>query len=53
MLTQGWQLLRVKEVSLLERVEKARDDLRQALWTTFGPRGMDLIFSAIQAGTRG
>jgi hypothetical protein len=49
MLSQGWQLLRVKEVSLSEQVERARGDLRQALWTTFGPRGMDLIFSAIQA----
>ena len=46
MLTQGWQLLRVKEVSLAERVERARDDMRQALWTTFGPRGMVSIFSA-------
>jgi len=49
MLTQGWQLLRVKEVSLSEKVERARDDMRQALWTTFGPRGMDSIFSAIQS----
>lgn len=49
MLSQGWQLLRVKEVSLSEQVERARADLRQALWTTFGRRGMDLIFSAIQA----
>ncbi|MGB8401257.1 caspase family protein [Bradyrhizobium sp.] len=49
MLTQGWQLLRVKEVSLSEQVERARNDMRQALWTTFGPRGMDSIFSAIQA----
>jgi hypothetical protein len=52
MLTQGWQLLRVKNVSLLELVDKARYDMRDALWTTFGPRGMELIFSAIQSGTR-
>lgn len=49
MLTQGWQLLRVKDVSLAEQVERARADMRQALWTTFGPRGMDSIFSAIQS----
>jgi hypothetical protein len=49
MLSQGWQLLRVKEVSLSEQIERARSDLRQALWTTFGPRGMDLIFGALQA----
>jgi hypothetical protein len=49
MLTQGWQLLRVKGVSLPEQVERARDDMRDALWTTFGPRGMDLVFSAIQS----
>jgi hypothetical protein len=49
MLAQGWQLLRVKEVSLLEQVERARADMRQSLWTTFGPRGMDSIFGAIQS----
>jgi Caspase domain len=49
MLTQGWQLLRVKEVSLPEGAERARDDMRQALWTTFGPRGMDSIFGVIQS----
>jgi Caspase domain len=56
MLTQGWQLLRVKNVSLPEMVSKARQDMRDALWTTFGPHGMELIFSAIQqigSGNRG
>ena len=48
MITRGWQLLRVKNVSLPELVEKARYDMRDAVWTTFGPRGMELIFSAIQ-----
>ncbi len=53
MLTQGWQLLRVKNVSLPELVDKARFDMREALWTTFGPNGMASIFSAIQrTGTR-
>jgi Caspase domain len=49
MLTQGWQLLRVREVTLSEDVQKARDDLRPALWTTVGPRGMEYIARAIQA----
>jgi hypothetical protein len=49
MLTQGWQLLRVREVALSEDVQKARDDLRPALWTTIGPRGMESIARAIQA----
>lgn len=49
MLTQGWQLLRVREVTLPEDVQKARDDLRPALWTTIGPRGMEYIARAIQA----
>jgi hypothetical protein len=49
MLTQGWQLLRVREVSLSEDVQRARDDLRPALWTTFGPRGMEFIGRAIQS----
>ncbi|HEV7602773.1 MAG TPA: caspase family protein [Bradyrhizobium sp.] len=49
MLTQGWQLLRVKEVSLLESVERARGDLRDSLWTTIGPRGMDLMLGVIQS----
>jgi hypothetical protein len=49
MLTQGWQLLRVREVTLLEDVQKARDDLRPALWTTIGSRGMEYVARAIQA----
>jgi Caspase domain len=49
MLTQGWQLLRVREVTLSEDVQKARDDLRPALWTSIGPRGMEHIARAIQA----
>jgi hypothetical protein len=49
MLTQGWQLLRVREVTLSEDVQRARDNLRPALWTTFGPRGMEFIGRAIQS----
>jgi hypothetical protein len=50
MLTQGWQLLRVKNVSLPKAIEEARYDLRDALWTTFGPRGMGLVIGYIQQG---
>jgi hypothetical protein len=49
MLTQGWQLLRVREVTLSDDVQRARDNLRPALWTTFGPRGMEFIGRAIQS----
>lgn len=49
MLTQGWQLLRVREVTLAENVRRARDSLRPGLWTTFGPPGMEFIGRAIQA----
>jgi len=49
MLTQGWQLLRVREVNLPEDVQRARDNLQPALWTTFGPQGMESIVKAIQS----
>jgi len=49
MLTQGWQLLRVREVTLAEDVQRAREDLQPGLWTTFGPRGMEFIGRAIQS----
>jgi hypothetical protein len=49
MLTQGWQLLRVREVTLSEDVQRARDNLQPALWTTFGPRGMEFIERAIRS----
>jgi hypothetical protein len=48
MLTQGWQLLRVKDVSIPEAINRARYDMRDALWTTFGQRGMELVLSYIQ-----
>jgi hypothetical protein len=49
MLTQGWQLLRVREVRLAEDVQRARESLRPGLWTTFGPNGMEFIGRAIQS----
>jgi hypothetical protein len=50
MLTQGWHLLRVRDVMLSEEVQKAQDHLRPALWTSIGPRGMEFMASAIRAG---
>jgi hypothetical protein len=52
MLTQGWQWLDVRQVSLPESVQRARGDLRDSLWTTLGPLGMDLMFGAIQSMRR-
>jgi hypothetical protein len=43
MLSQGWSLLRAKWVMLPERLEAAKLYLLPSLWTTFDPRGMDLI----------
>ncbi|MCA1515630.1 caspase family protein [Bradyrhizobium sp. NBAIM01] len=48
MLSQGWQLLRVKNVVLPKPIEQARSELRDGLWTTFGPKGMELVFSYMQ-----
>jgi hypothetical protein len=47
MLSQGWSLLRVKDVRLPEDVVGARDHLRAALWTTFDRDGMDLVERAL------
>jgi Caspase domain len=52
MLTQGWQLLRVRDVTLSEDVQRARDNLQPALWTTFGSRGMEFIVRAVQSARR-
>jgi hypothetical protein len=47
MLSQGWTLLRVKAVRLPPKVDAARDHLRPSLWTTFNPRGMELVMEAM------
>lgn len=47
MLSQGWNLLRVKNVRLPPGVFKARDHLRPSLWTTFDASGMEIVESAI------
>jgi len=50
MLSQGWGLLRLKDVRLPSAVDIARDHLRGALWTTFDAEGMGVLVSALQDG---
>jgi hypothetical protein len=50
MLAQGWNLLRVKRMKVPAAVVEASDYLLPALWTTFNPRGMDLILRAVREG---
>ena len=50
MLSQGWSLLRVKDVRLPDSVAELRDHLRPALWATFEPKGMDMIIEALRSG---
>jgi hypothetical protein len=48
MLSQGWSLLRVKNVQLRAEVASARDHLRDSLWTTFDREGMDIATNALR-----
>jgi hypothetical protein len=50
LLSQGWNLLRVKRAGIPPAAEAAADHLLPALWTTFAPAGMDLIFRALDQG---
>lgn len=43
MLSQGWGLLRAKNVTLPEGLANAPDHLLRALWTTLDPEGMRMI----------
>jgi hypothetical protein len=43
MLTQGWSLLRANSIRLPPSLEEAATRTLPALWTTFDPKGMDLI----------
>jgi hypothetical protein len=43
MLSQGWGLLKARNVRLPEELVNARDHLRRALWTTFDPDGLSII----------
>jgi hypothetical protein len=50
MLARGWELLRVKDVRLPVEIERAKEHLRSAFWTTFDPDGMELVMSALRNG---
>ena len=50
MLSQGWGLLRIANVSLHPDIDRARDYIEQALWTTFKKEGMDLVINAMKEG---
>jgi hypothetical protein len=43
MLSQGWGLLRARNVTLPEELVSARDHLLRALWTTFDAEGLRII----------
>lgn len=48
MLSQGWNLLRVKRARLHPVVDNARDHLLPSLWTTFDSDGMDMLTRAVR-----
>ena len=50
MLSQGWEFLRVKDVRMPESVREIRNHLVPALWTTFDPRGMEMVSDALKNG---
>ncbi len=50
MLSQGWGLLRVKNVRLPPEIAEVDQHLRPSLWTTFDSEGMDIIISALRTG---
>jgi hypothetical protein len=50
MLSQGWNLLRARGVSLPSILDEAQDELETALWTTFKPMRARAIFTAMKSG---
>ncbi|WFU74265.1 caspase family protein [Bradyrhizobium sp. CB2312] len=52
-LTQGWNLLRARGVTLPGVLDEAQDELEPALWTTFAPARAQAIFYAIERGELG
>jgi hypothetical protein len=50
MLTQGWNLLRTRQITLPKELDDAQDELEQALWTTFKPARIEKILEAIKRG---
>jgi hypothetical protein len=50
MLSQGWGLLRVKNVQLPSIIAAARDHLRVSLWNSLAPAGMNIVEEALRSG---
>jgi hypothetical protein len=50
MLSQGWELLRVRDVRLPERIAALREHLRPSLWTTIDSEGMQTVEDVLRAG---
>jgi hypothetical protein len=50
MLSQGWSLLRVRDVRLPQGLGDLRDHLRPSLWSTFDAEGMGLVERALREG---
>jgi len=50
MLTQGWALLNTDNTGLPSVVRNVQRELVPGLWTTFGPKGVDILCSAIEIG---
>ncbi|MBB4219235.1 hypothetical protein FHT79_006466 [Rhizobium sp. BK212] len=53
MLTQGWNLLRSRDVKFPSVLDRAQDDLEATLWTTFKPESAAEILEAIKNGELG
>jgi Caspase domain len=50
MLSQGWGLLRVKNVPLPRSIKDATQHLRRSLWTMLDEEGMQLVIDALRKG---
>jgi hypothetical protein len=50
MLSQGWNLLRVKNAKVAPAVLRVRPNIRAALWTTFDTEGIGILSQALSAG---
>lgn len=50
MLTQGWNLLRLRGIELPRVLAEAQDELEDALWTTFKPGRTKKIMTAMKRG---
>jgi hypothetical protein len=51
MLSQGWGLLRIKDIRLPEEIISAREHLRVSLWATFDSEGMQIVERFVRAGS--